>query len=228
MTRAPGRRPPGFWNRATYVFLRTGVRLVLRSYFRMRVVTPPRLAGGFVLVANHSSFLDPLVLGVASPVRVTFLMNTQSYRNPWLRWFYRLNRAIPVDPLGGNREALRAAHAALEAGEVVGVFPEGGISRDGFLLLGNPGAVALVLAKEVAVVPVGLVGVREALPYGASWPRRSRIEVRFGTPIPASELMVGEDRKARLAQATLRIMRDIARLTGDVAREDALARRQSG
>lgn len=227
MTRAPGRRPPGFWNRTVYACLRVSVRLVLKAYFRMRVVAPPRLEGGYVLVANHSSFLDPLVLGVASPVRVTFLMNTLSYRNPWLRWFYRLNRAIAVDPLGGNREALRAAQAALEGGEVVGVFPEGGISRDGYLLLGNPGAVALVLAKDVPVVPVGLVGVREALPFGASWPRPSRIEVRFGAPIPARELMVGEDRKTRLAEATLRIMRDIACLTGDLAREDALARRKS-
>jgi 1-acyl-sn-glycerol-3-phosphate acyltransferase len=199
------------------------IRIFMRVYFRWRIYNQPRLEGGYVVVANHQSFLDPLVLGAATRESVVFLINRASYRSPLLGWFYRLYRTIPVDLRGNNRAALRESHAALDAGEVVGVFPEGGITRDGGLLLGNPGAVALVLRKNVSVVPVGLVGVRAALPYGSGFPRPRRIEVRFGDPIPAAELMGGEDRKARLAQATERIMREIARLSGQQSREDQLA-----
>ncbi|MCA8956146.1 MAG: 1-acyl-sn-glycerol-3-phosphate acyltransferase [Planctomycetes bacterium] len=199
------------------------MRTFLRSYGGLVVTNPPQLSGGYVVVANHTSFLDPIVLGAVNPRRVAFLMNAVAYRNPLGRWFYRMFRSIPVELSGVGREAIRAAHEALDGDEVVGVFPEGGISRHGGLLLGSPGAVALVLSKSVPVVPVGLVGVDRVLPYGKCFPRPRRIEVRYGDPIAASELMIGEGRKERLAHATLRIMREIAALTGQTAREDWLA-----
>ena len=220
-------RPFPLWKRAVHVCVRSAVRAFCRVYFRWRIEGGEDLPESCVLVANHSSFLDPVVLGAASSRVVTFLMTSTTFREPALRWFYELYEAIPLDPRGGNRDALRRARAALEAGKVVGVFPEGGISRDGLPILGNPGAVSLVLAKGVSVVPVGLVGVSDALPYEAGFPRPRKIRVRFGRPIPAEELMVGGDRKERLNQATTRIMREIAALCGRVAREDELIARNS-
>jgi 1-acyl-sn-glycerol-3-phosphate acyltransferase len=219
----PGQEPTGrrlLWRG----FLRILVSATLRVYFRWRVTNRPRIDGAFVLVANHSSYLDPVVLGAASPRPVSFLINSMSNRSP-LRWFYRLFGSIPIDPRGGNRDSLRRARSKLDSGQIIGVFPEGGITRDGGLLLGNPGAVALVLSRDVFVVPVGLCGVAEAFPYGAIFPRPKRVEVRFGEPIPASELMVGGgSRKEQLARATERIMREIGSLIGRESREDELRR----
>ena len=226
MADARTRPAPGSLHRGARFCVRLFVRTLMRTYFRWRVVNRPNLEGGYVLVANHRSFLDPLVVGAASPNYVSFLMNTISFRNPLMGWFYRLFRSIPVAPHRRNRQALRDARAALEAGEVVGIFPEGGISRDGGFLLGNPGAVALVLKKSVSVVPVGLVGVGDAFPHGARLPRPKRIEVRFGEPIPAEELISGGDRKETLARATERLMRELAKLVGSASREEELARRQ--
>lgn len=194
-----------------------------RIYFRMRITNAPTKGGGYVVVANHASFLDPMVLGSANPTRVAFLINQASHRSRALGWFYRLFRSIPVCLRGSNLPTVRQCHAALDAGEVIGVFPEGGITRDGGLLLGNPGAVALVLRKNVSIIPVGLVGVSEAFPYGAIVPRPKRIEVRYGDPIPPSELNIGANRKERLTRATERIMREIAALCGQSAREEELA-----
>ena len=202
--------------------VRFAVRVSMRIYFRLRIINPPKLSGGYVVVANHASLMDPMVLAAVNPRRVQFLMNSVSFRSPLLGWLYRLFRAIPVAPSGGNRQAMRDAHAALDAGEVVGVFPEGGVSRDRGLLLGHPGAVAMVLSRNTPVVPVGLVGVGDALPYGAGVPRPKKIEVRYGDPISAAELMGGDDRKERLARATRLIMREIANLTGQVSREDQM------
>ena len=207
--------------------MRRLVGAVLKLYFRVRVVNPPPPGGGYVVVANHASYLDPIVLGAVNPERVAFLINQASARSSLLGWFYRLFRAIPVDLRGSNLATVRTCHAALDAGEVIGVFPEGGITRDGGLLLGNPGAVALVLRKNVAIVPAGLVGVADALPYGSPLPRPRRIEVRYGDPIPPSELEFRGNRKERIRCATERIMREIAKLCDLTAREDELvAQRQ--
>ena len=158
------------------------------------------------------------------------MMTDVYYRSPRSRWFYRFFRAIPVAVRGSNRDALRAARETLDRGEVLTIFPEGGLSRDGLPFLGSPGAVALVLGKDVPVVPAAIVGAFDALPVYRRFPRPRRITVRFGDPIPAAELAgeKGGDRKARLAQATERIMRAIASLHGVQAREDELRSLRQG
>lgn len=216
---------PGVLNRAVYLLFWLGFGSILRVYFRLRSENRPRLPGAYVLAPNHTSLLDPLLLGAVSFRRVTFMMTGLLYRSPLLGWFYRWNRAIPVAVSKGNRDALRAARQVLRDGRVLSVFPEGGISRDGKLLLGNPGAVSLVLTEGVPVIPVAIIGSDRAFPFKSVLPRPHRITVRFGDPIPPEELTLpGGDRKQTLIRATRTIMREIARLSGQVAREDELER----
>jgi 1-acyl-sn-glycerol-3-phosphate acyltransferase len=150
-------------------------------------------------------------------------MTSFVWRSRSLNWFYRWMRAIPLSPRGSNRDALRAAKQTLGRGEVLGVFPEGGISRDGLLMLGSPGAVSLVLGEEVPVVPCGIVGAHATLPFAGRRIRRHGVVVRFGSPLQPGDLVLPElPRKQRLAFATRRIMQEIARLSEQVAREDVL------
>ncbi len=220
-------RPAGQWNRATFWPFWAVAGLLLRLLFRLRVENRPKLAGGYVVAANHASFLDPLLLGVSSRRRVTFLMTEVVYRSPTMGWFYRWNQAIPLSTRGGNRDAMRAARSVLRQGRVIGIFPEGGVTRDGGLLLGNPGAVSLVLNEGVPIVPVGILGAGDAMPLGAGLPRLRKITIRFGEPILPSDLAGGDgaDRKARLQAATATIMARIAALTGQTPREVELSRR---
>jgi 1-acyl-sn-glycerol-3-phosphate acyltransferase len=152
-------------------------------------------------------------------------MTDMVWRQPSMRWFYRWNRAIPVAVRGGNRDALRAARSVLHQGRVVGIFPEGGLSRDGLPLLGNPGAVSLVLEAGIPIVPVGIVGADLALAPGAFWPRPRRVTVRFGAPIVAADLdaLDAADRRGRLVASTRLFMDRIAALTGQTSREAVLA-----
>jgi 1-acyl-sn-glycerol-3-phosphate acyltransferase len=198
---------------------------LMRLWLRLRVENHPTLQGPYVLVGNHASVLDPLLVGAASRRRIVFMMTSVIYRRPRTGWFYRWMRTIPLHPTGGNRQAMRSAREALAAGHVLGVFPEGGLSRDGKLLLGSPGAVALVLGEGVPIVPFGIVGAHSALPPHRWWPRPVRVAVRFGAPIPAQELrdLGGGDRRARLQQATQRVMREIAALIDQRSREDLVA-----
>ncbi len=200
--------------------------LLFRVYFRYSVRNAPRLRGPYVVVANHTSFLDPLFLSAAQRRRVCYLMSEVFYRSPRAYWFYRFARAIPVSPRGGNRQAMRAARDALARGDVIGIFPEGGLSRDGELYLGQPGAVSLVLSSGVPVVPAGMTGAYDAMPPSGGWPRPARVRVRFGPPLTADELSgpKSPDRKARLGAATRRIMREIGALTEQRSREQVLGR----
>ena len=152
------------------------------------------------------------------------MMTAVHYRSPLLGWFYRFNHTISVEQRRGNRHALRAARDVLRRGAVLGIFPEGGISRDGDLLLGNPGAVSLVLSEKVPIVPVGVIGADRALGFGAWFPRPKRITVRFGDPIHFEELekILPGSRKERLEAATRLLMERIAELTGKTSREQVL------
>ncbi|MEO6598099.1 MAG: lysophospholipid acyltransferase family protein [Planctomycetota bacterium] len=196
----------------------------VRLWFRLRVEGAAPANGAYVLAVNHASFLDPLLVGTSVRRRVVYMMTEVVWRSPWLGWFYRWNRTIPLAVRGGNREAMRAARSVLQQGRVIGIFPEGGLSRDGQPLLGNPGAVSLVLNEGVPIVPVGIVGASAAMPLGAWWPRPRRITIRLGDPITPQELdaIGGGDRRGRLQAATRLIMRRIASLTGHESREAVL------
>lgn len=222
----PAERPVGWFGRCVMEAFRACVRFGLRLLFRVRIENRPRISGGYIVVANHSSFLDPILVGATMPRPVVFLMTVLHFRSAWLGWFYRWHRAIPLALRDSNRDALRAARKVLQRGEVLGVFPEGGLSRDGGLLLGNPGAVSLVMAEDVPVVPCWIEGADRALPLGGRL-RLRKVVVRFGEPISHAALVdpgSGGGRRARLRAATRTIMDRIAALGGVESREAVLDR----
>ena len=216
-------RPLGPVSRVAFWCVRAVLRTAFRLWFRLRIENRPKLDGAYVLAPNHVSFLDPLLVGACHPRPIVNMMTVLIYRSPWTGWFYRWNRSIPVEAARSNRDALRAAREVLRNGEVLGIYPEGGISRDGKLMLGNPGAVSLVVAEGVPVVPVGIVGAEKALGFGRALPLPRKVVVRFGEPILAEEITaLAEDRKLRLEKATALIMSRIAALTEQPSREEQL------
>ena len=214
--------PPGALDNAVFWVFHAVVSTLLWIFFRSRVHGAPPATGGYVIAANHTSFLDPLLVGSSLRRRVVYLMTETVWRSASAGWFYRWNRSIPLSARGGNREALRAAREVLKQGRVVSIFPEGGLSRDGKLMLGSPGAVALVINEGLPIVPLGIIGANEVLPASGGL-RFRRITIRYGKPITPEEIAaLGEDRKTRLTNATRLIMQRIAELTGQEAREDVL------
>jgi len=220
----PRAAPPGWLSNTVFWLFWASFGVLLRFWFRIRVENHPRLRGAYVLAPNHASFLDPLLVGAVTRRRITFLMTEVIWRSPTLGWFYRWSRSLPVSVRSANRETLRTARTVLQQGRVICIFPEGGISRDGGLLLGNPGAVSLVLAEGVPVVPVGILGAHRAMPANGRFPWPAKVVVRFGEPIMPEQLAHGAgDRKGRLQAATRLIMQRLSELTGQPAREQQLA-----
>ncbi len=169
-------------------------------------------AGGAILCANHVSLLDPVVLQAVVRRPVCYLMTAEFYYWRPIRWASRIFEAVPVEPSGGSLAPLLRAGRLLEAGEVVGIFPEGGVSREAGLKAFRPGAAVLALRHGAPLVPAWIQGTREALPRDARLPRRSRISVAIGEAIPVRRIGNGAAAEGEIADLTARLRAAVASL----------------
>lgn len=153
-------------------------------------------AGGYVLAPNHVSHIDPILLGhfqLDHDIAPRYLAKDALFDRPLLGRLMRAARQIPVhrSTPGAAIASIRAACEAVEAGDVVTVYPEGTITRDpdGWPMAGRTGAVRIALATGCPLVPVVQWGPQQILvPYTRRlrfFPRTT-IRVRIGTPLDLS------------------------------------------
>lgn len=153
--------------------------------------------GAAVVVCNHVSFMDPLILMACVRRPMRFVMYYKIFNIPVLNFVFRTARAIPI--AGRNEDAtlmetaFEEIDAALAAGEVVCIFPEGGLTGDGAIQAFRPGIDRILARRPVPVVPLALRGMwgsifsrRDGALRRARLPRRfwSRIELVGGAPLP--------------------------------------------
>ena len=148
-----------------------------------------RLApGGGLLLVNHQSFLDPMLVGLPLNRPVSYLARDSLFRVPVLGPFLRAVYVMPINREAAGTESIREAIRRMRHGFLVGIFPEGTRTTDGTLGEFKPGFVALVRRAGVPVYPVGIAGAFDAMPRGAKWLRPRRVRVVFGEPFAAEEL----------------------------------------
>jgi 1-acyl-sn-glycerol-3-phosphate acyltransferase len=162
------------------------VRQILARVFDLSVEGLEHLpaAGPYIIAANHHNYLDGVVLAAVVPTPIAFLVMPRVYRaTPLHPIFHRHIGSIPITLERPDLGAVRRAVAALEAGRVVGIFPEGPFSLRGQLEAGLPGVGLLALRSRASVVPAAIRGTYEAL-HGRRFyiPRRAPISIRFGPP----------------------------------------------
>ena len=116
--------------------------------------------GAAILVCNHVSFIDAMVLMAASPRPIRFIMDHRIFAMPVLGWLFKLGKAIPIapqkeDPVAYER-AFAQARQVLAEGDLLAIFPEGGITRDGSLGEFKGGVMKILQTHPVPVVPLAL------------------------------------------------------------------------
>lgn len=169
----------------------------LRGAYRIRVEgmhhVPAR--GAALVICNHVSFIDWLFVALALPRLPHFVMHQEHYRARAFHWFFALHHVIPIAPSKEDPRlrdaALDAIDRALDAGELVMIFPEGTMTPDGELSPIRPGIERIVARRPVPVVPLALRGLwgsffsRDRGSPMKKLPRRlrARVEVVAGAPI---------------------------------------------
>lgn len=172
--------------------LRRGARVVIRlSGCRLRVRGLEHLAncGSAVLVANHGSYLDSVVLMAAVPIDYLFVVNHRAAAWPFVGLAIRTAGHLVVDR---RRHADRRACAVammdtLRQGRSVLVFPEGTIHRRGSLLPFQPGAFRIAIAARRPVIPITLRGTEDMLSQESWTLRRGCLDVTIHEPIAPAE-----------------------------------------
>jgi acyl-[acyl-carrier-protein]-phospholipid O-acyltransferase / long-chain-fatty-acid--[acyl-carrier-protein] ligase len=179
-------------------FIRFVMWLMTHSLYRIRLVGGENIPrhGPALLVCNHVSFVDGMLVGATVPRFVRFIMHRDYYELPGLKWLFRGLKAIPIS--AGNPkligEAFAKAREALKRGHVVCIFAEGALSRSGNLLPFRRGVERLLEGVDVPVIPVHLDRVWGSIfsfkdgKFFWKWPRRLPlpVTVSFGVPMKAS------------------------------------------
>jgi 1-acyl-sn-glycerol-3-phosphate acyltransferase len=167
---------------------------VVRTVYRVRTEGLEHLPdhGPALVVANHVTYTDALILGGLCRRPVRFVVYHRIHDAPVLRVFFRLVRAIPIAPRSEDPkrldEALEAIDRALAEGELVGLFPEGKLTRDGELDAFRPGIERILERRPVPVVPVGLRGLWGSFFSYAGGPPLRKLPRRFWSRV---EVVVG-------------------------------------
>jgi len=169
------------------------------SLYRLRVVHPERVPkeGGALLVCNHVSYMDALLVLAGIQRFIRFIMFRRFYQHPALNWACRILKVIPISESDGPREmarSLRAASEAVRQGELVCIFAEGSITRTGNMLRFKRGFERIMKGLDAPIVPVhidrmwgSILNVRRGRALWA-WPglAGSKVTVSFGEPMPAT------------------------------------------
>jgi acyl-[acyl-carrier-protein]-phospholipid O-acyltransferase/long-chain-fatty-acid--[acyl-carrier-protein] ligase len=189
-------------------FVRFICTAIVRSLYHVKAVNPQHVpsTGGVLLLPNHVSYVDALVLSVACERNVRFVMWDVLYKVWWMNGFLRLFGTVPISSTRA-KDAVRTVVEALKAGECVCLFPEGQLTRLGLINEVRKGFELMVRQAGVPVVPVyqdglwGSVFSYEGKGAFKKWPKRLRYPVRihFGAPIPPAEARTPAVREAMLA-----------------------------
>ena len=163
----------------------TVFRTMYATYFRWRVFNPENvpLQGGVILASNHSSFLDPPLVGSGLRRDINYLARESLFRFPGIGTLLRSWNAVPVDRDGGGARGLKTILDRLLAGGAIILFPEGTRSPDGKLQAARSGIGLTVIKSTAPVVPVRVFGTFEAYGRDIKFPRPYRVMVKYGRPM---------------------------------------------
>lgn len=185
-----------------YLFIRGLCRVILTVFGRMEVIGRENIpaTGGLIVAANHTSNIDPLVVGCALDRKISYLAKEELFRIPVLAWICRHLEAFPIKRGAGDRGAIRESLKILASGRLFGIFPEGTRSKNGQLQEGKSGAAMIALKANVPILPVALIGT-------SRFP--GKIKVIIGQPISLEQYQGQKNGREELAQVTSAVMGEI-------------------
>ena len=216
-----------------YWVIKAVLKPLLKLIYRIRIEgleNVPR-TGSAIIAANHLSFLDSFFIPLSVPRRkVTYLAKADYFKSWKTAWFFNMVGQIPTEREGGakSQRSLDIALEVLHEGKLLGIYPEGTRSPDGYLHRGRTGVARLALTAGAQIVPCGLVGTEKVQPKDAKFPRitgRPTVHVRFGKPIDVARYAGRETDRLVLRSVTDEIMYEIMQLSGQEYKDEYASRK---
>jgi 1-acyl-sn-glycerol-3-phosphate acyltransferase len=168
-----------------YIIAKIKFLIIFKLLFRLKVTGQENIPqdGPFIIVANHSSLLDPVILGVSIKPKIIFVAAAYLFEIRLLGYLLRMANSIPVQR-ENDIKAIKQSLKILQQGGVLGIFPEGGVDRQKDNLPIKAGAAYLATKVGVPIVPIKIKGADKVLPRGAKFIiSLNKIEVEIKKPI---------------------------------------------
>ncbi len=183
-----------------------------KLFYRLRVEGNEHLprTGPVLIVSNHESFLDPVLVGLSCSPRPIYTMARSSlFRFPMGQLIRSVN-GIPVDRGTADLTSIRRCIDVLKQGKALGIFPEGTRSEEGAMKKFRGGTMLLIKRAKPMVAPLAIAGSFETWPRSRKLPHLTgRIKVRFAPPIAAETLIeMGEEAALESLRVKVQEMRD--------------------
>jgi 1-acyl-sn-glycerol-3-phosphate acyltransferase len=176
-----------------------GLRILFRVLFfvEYRGLHNIPASGPALIVPNHQSYLDPLLVGAATPRSVRYMAMKQLFAWPLAARFLAFYGAFPVTTRTADKGAIKSCIRFLRAGELVMIFPEGGRSPDGCLQDFFLGFARIALLERTPIVPVTVAGAHRVWPPQNRFPRPGKIRLTFHPPIDPADFPLEKESRAR-------------------------------
>lgn len=191
-----------------YRFAKVVCNVVCKLWFKLEYYGMENLPKdrGYILVGNHQSYWDPVMMGLKLDTTLTFMANEKLFHKPVLAPVIRGLGAFPVNLKKPDMTAIRTAKKVVKDGKVLALFPEGTRSHDGKLLKFKGGVIYIASVTGEDVVPV-------CITYQNGGKFRSRILIRYGEVIPNQEILEGKKKDTEsMRQAAAKLQAVVQRL----------------
>ena len=174
----------------TWRFLQAICRIISTLAFDLKVYGAHRLPqeGGVLVVSNHQSYLDPVLLAVRTKRPLSYMAKSELFTHKPFTWMIRALGAFPVRQGAGDVRAMKEAIERVQEGHALLIFPEGSRTEDGQLLPVEPGVALVIRKAKVPVIPCVIDGAYRAWQKDAKSPRAAPIRILYGHPMDLSGL----------------------------------------
>jgi 1-acyl-sn-glycerol-3-phosphate acyltransferase len=209
-----------------YLFFRQLSRTILFPLVRFRYAGTENIpkTGPVILVSNHQSYMDPVLIGCANPRKPVLYMARESlFRWGPFAWFLGQMHVFPVKRGGADRSAWRHFEKLVADGEQVNFYPEGTRSPDGKLQSANPGAGMLIhRCKGAVVIPVRVRGAYKVLNKDRGFSGLHPVSLVYGPPVDVSAEMAAEGGRETYQALADKVMAAIAAIEPIDGKDDDL------
>lgn len=206
------------WYREDYSLIFAIIKKILRTL--IGILIPVRIeglenipeTGPAVVLPNHCSFLDSIILGCFSKRNIWFMAKNSEYKTPIHKYLLKLARSFPVRRYTMDVVAVRNAVRIVQERHVLGIFPEGERCWDNRLLPFKFGTIRLLLALGSPVIPVGIAGAYALMPRWTSTIKRVPVTIRIGAPISLGHVPIPAQTRMDVEMASEKLRRSIQHL----------------